>query len=164
MMEICLHVNGQDHGVQIEPHETLGYVLNERLRLTGVRLSCEEGECGSCTVLIDGKAMTSCLVLAAHATESEILTVEGIGTPDNLHPIQQAFVDEHGFQCSFCTPGLVMTTLALLDAGPVPPPEKVAEALSGHICRCGSYTNIIRSVTRAAETHPNPQATEYASD
>ncbi len=164
MMDIRLRVNGQDHLIQIEPHETLGRVLNERLRFTGVRLSCEEGECGSCTVLVDGEAITACLLLAAHATESEILTVEGIGTADNLHPIQQAFVDEHGFQCSFCTPGLVMSTLALLDAGPVPPPEKVAEALSGHICRCGSYANIIRSVTRAAESYPNPQATEQASD
>lgn len=151
MVTAALHINGETHDVEVQPHETLGRVLNERLGLTGVRLSCEEGECGSCTVLIDGKPITSCMVLAVQARGREILTIEGMGTPENLHPIQRAFVEEHGFQCSFCTPGFILSTSALLSVNPRPEPDEITAALGGHICRCGSYPNIIRSVMRAAE-------------
>jgi len=150
-LEIVLHVNGSDHRVEIEAHETLGNVLNGRLGLHGVRLSCEEGECGSCTVLIDGAPIASCLMLAAQADGTEILTIEGLRTADRLDPIQQAFINEHGFQCSFCTPGFILSTKALLEADPDPEPDAVAVALGGHICRCGSYPNIVRSVLRAAQ-------------
>ena len=146
-----LKVNGREIEVEHPAHETLGQVLNQRLGLTGVRLSCEEGECGSCTVLMDGEPVISCLVLAAQAEGKEILTIEGLGTAEALHPIQEAFVQEHGFQCGYCTPGFVLSTKALLDANPDPGPHEIAAALSGHICRCGSYPNILRAVQRAAE-------------
>lgn len=145
------HVNGVEHEIEHMPHETLGQVLNKRLGLDGVRISCEEGECGSCTVLMDGNPVTSCMVLAMQAEGKEILTIEGLGTYDDLHPIQQAFIDEHGFQCGFCTPGFILSTKALLEANPHPEPSEIANALSGHICRCGSYPKIIKSVLKAAE-------------
>ena len=151
MTSVELRINGEIHVVDVQPHDTLGHVLNERLGLTGVRLSCEEGECGSCTVLIDGKPITSCMLLAVQARGREIETIEGMGTPESLHPIQKAFVEEHGFQCSFCTPGFILSTKALLSENPRPEPAEIADALGGHICRCGSYPNIIRSVLRAAE-------------
>jgi len=146
-----LHVNGAEYEIEHLPHETLGQVLNKRLGLVGVRISCEEGECGSCTVLMDGKPVTSCMVLAMQAEGKEITTIEGLGTYDNLHPIQQAFIDEHGFQCGFCTPGFILSTVALLDENAQPEPSEIADALSGHICRCGSYPKIIQSVLKAAE-------------
>jgi len=146
-----LHVNGREYQLEFPPHETLGQVLNKRLGLTGVRLSCEEGECGACTVLMDDKPVNACMVLAMQAEGKEIVTIEGLGSPQNLHPIQQAYIDEHGFQCSFCTPGFILSTKSLLDANPHPQPDEIAAALSGHICRCGSYPKIIRSVLRAAE-------------
>jgi carbon-monoxide dehydrogenase small subunit len=145
-----LHVNGVEYEIEHLPHETLGQVLNKRLGLVGVRISCEEGECGSCTVLMDGKPVTSCMVLAMQAEGKEITTIEGLGTYDNLHPIQQAFIDEHGFQCGFCTPGFILSTVALLDDNAHPEPPDIANALSGHICRCGSYPKIIQSVLKAA--------------
>ena len=150
-IEVNLRVNGVDHAVEIQPHESLGRVLNGRLGLNGVRISCKEGECGACTVLVDGEAVTSCIMLAVQAGGRDIQTIEGLGTPDDLHPIQQAFVDEHGFQCSFCTPGFVMSSKALLEATPHPDASEIAKGLSGHICRCGTYPNIIRAVQRAAE-------------
>jgi len=146
-----LHVNGAEYEIEHLPYETLGQVLNKRLGLVGVRISCEEGECGSCTVLMDGKPVTSCMVLAIQAEGKEITTIEGLGTYDNLHPIQQAFIDEHGFQCGFCTPGFILSTKALLDENAQPEPSEIADALSGHICRCGSYPKIIQSVLKAAE-------------
>jgi carbon-monoxide dehydrogenase small subunit len=148
---VTLNVNGREYQVEVQPHETLGKVLNRDLGLTGVRLSCEEGECGSCTVLMDGEPVNSCMVLAMQAEGKEILTIEGLGTAEDLHPIQQAYVDEHGFQCGFCTPGFILSTKSLLDTNPNPEPTEIAEGLSGHICRCGSYPKIIRSVQRAAE-------------
>ena len=153
-----LHVNGREVDLEHLPHETLGQVLNKRLGLAGVRLSCEEGECGSCTVLMDGEPVPSCMVLAVQAEGKEILTIEGLGTSESLHPIQQAFIEEHGFQCGFCTPGFILSTKALLDATPHPEPREIAAALSGHICRCGSYPKIIRSVLRAAEAQDREQA------
>jgi aerobic-type carbon monoxide dehydrogenase small subunit (CoxS/CutS family) len=146
-----LHVNGKAYQVEFPPHETLGHVLNKRLGFTGVRISCEEGECGSCTVLMDGAPAASCMVLAMQAEGKEILTIEGLHSNGDLHPIQQAFIEEHGFQCGFCTPGFILSAKVLLDENPHPQPKEIAEALNGHICRCGSYPKIIRSVQRAAE-------------
>ena len=148
---VNLRVNGVNHSLDIAPHETLGQVLNGRLGMNGVRISCEEGECGACTVLVDGEPIDSCMMLAVQAGESDILTIEGLGTPDSLHPIQQAFVDEHAFQCGYCTPGFVLSAKALLESNPQPDAAEVAAGLSGHICRCGTYPNIIRAVRRAAE-------------
>ena len=145
------HVNGQRHELEIEPHETLAEVLRERLGLHGVRVSCGEGECGSCTVLLDGLPATSCLMLALQAEGREITTIEGRGTEDDLRPLQQAFIDEQGFQCGVCTPGIILSSKALLDGNPHPTADEVATALSGHVCRCGAYTQIVRSVLRAAD-------------
>jgi len=152
---IKLNVNGTTYEVEVEPNETLASVLRHRLNFRGVRISCEEGECGSCTVLLDGKPVTSCLMLAMQAEGKEITTIEGLGTMDNLHPIQEAFIEEQGFQCGFCTPGIILSTKALLEKNPHPTPTEVANALSGHICRCGAYPHIIRSVLNAAKKLEN---------
>lgn len=146
-----LNVNGTAHELEIEPHETLAEVLRDRLGLIGVRVSCGEGECGSCTVLVDGRPTTSCLTLAMQVEGKEIVTIEGLGNEDDLHPIQQAFIDEQGFQCGVCTPGIILSTKALLDANPHPTAEEATVALSGHICRCGAYPEIVRSVLHAAD-------------
>lgn len=146
-----LNVNGKVHELEVEPHQTLAEVLRDKLGLIGVRVSCGEGECGSCTVLIDGRPATSCLTLAMQVEGKEITTIEGLGDEDHLHPVQQAFIDEQGFQCGFCTPGIIMSSKALLDGNPQPAPEEVMTALSGHICRCGAYPDIVRSVLHAAD-------------
>jgi carbon-monoxide dehydrogenase small subunit len=146
-----LHVNGREVDVAHAPHETLAQVLNKRLGLIGVRISCEEGECGSCTILMDGEPVPACMVLAAQAEDKELLTIEGLGRREDLHPIQRAFIEEHGFQCGFCSPGFILSTKALLDSNPHPERDQIAAALSGHICRCGSYPKIMHAVLRAAE-------------
>ncbi len=148
---IMLNVNGKEYQVEVQPHETLGDVLYKRLGFNSVHLSCEEGECGACTVLVEGDTVASCLVLAMQVDGKKITTVEGLGTRESLHPIQQAYVDEHGFQCGYCTPGFILSTKTLLDANPHPEPAEIADSLKGHICRCGSYPKIIRSVLRATE-------------
>jgi aerobic-type carbon monoxide dehydrogenase small subunit (CoxS/CutS family) len=146
-----LHVNGRLHDLEVEPHATLAEVLRDELGLLGVRVSCGEGECGSCTVLMDGEPVTSCVMLALQAEGREITTIEGLGDEDHLHPIQQAFVEEQGFQCGVCTPGIILSAKALLARVPHPTADEVAVALSGHVCRCGAYPQIVRSVLRAAE-------------
>ena len=146
-----LHVNGKLQEVDFEPHETLAAVLRDKFGLIGVRVSCDEGECGSCTVLLDGEPATSCLMLAMQAEGREITTIEGLGAEDDLHPIQQAFIDKHGFQCGVCTPGIILSAKALLDKNPQPTTDEVATALNGHICRCGAYPQIVDSVMCAAE-------------
>ena len=153
---IKLNVNGKIYELEIEPHETLANVLRNKLDLRGVRIYCEEGECGTCAVLLDGKPVTSCLMLAMQAEGKEITTIEGLGTEDNLHPIQEAFIEEQGFQCGFCTPGIILSTKAFLEKNPKPTPSEVATALSGHICRCGAYPHIIRSVLNAAQKLSRP--------
>jgi carbon-monoxide dehydrogenase small subunit len=146
-----LKVNGQYYDVQIEPNEMLSDVLIKKLGLYGVRVSCSRGECASCTVLLDGNPILSCLMLAMQAEGKEITTIEGLGTYDKLHPIQEAFVEEQGFQCGFCTPGMILSTKALLERNKRPNSEEVALALSGHICRCGAYPQIIKSALKAAQ-------------
>ncbi len=148
---IVLKVNGKNHELEVKPHELLSDVLQKQLHLRGVRVSCQEGECGACTVLVDGKPVLSCMMLAMQAEGREILTIEGLGTDGELHPIQEAFIEQHGFQCGFCTPGVILSTKHLLENRPESNPEKIAMSLSGHICRCGAYRNIIRSVQHAAK-------------
>jgi len=145
-----LSVNGQTHGVDGEASRTLADVLRNELGLYGVRVSCSEGECGSCTVIIDGEPVTSCLVLVDQAEGRDIETIEGIGTVDDLHPIQQAFIEEQGFQCAFCTPGFIMSAKAFLEENPDPTPEETAIGMSGNICRCGAYPYIVKAVLNAA--------------
>ena len=157
-MSITLHVNGQNFDVEIRPHETLADVLRDKLGLIGVKVSCGEGECGSCTILVDGIPCTACLMLGRQGEGHELITVEGIGDFENLHPIQQAFIDEQGFQCGFCTPGFIMTAKAFLNKNPNPTEAEVSIAMSGNICRCGAYPYIVKSVLKAAENIRNQQS------
>lgn len=147
-----LRINGTDHHVQDAwIGESLLYVLRERLGLPGAKGACEQGECGSCTVFLDGKAVCSCLVLAASAVESEIATVEGLLPDGSLTDVQQAFIDEGAVQCGFCTPGLVMAVHHLLDENPAPTELQVKEALSGNICRCTGYGRIFAAVDKVIQ-------------
>ena len=148
---ITLMVNDKEYQLEIEPHETLVDVLQKRLGLMGVRMSCGQGECGACTILLDNKPALSCMMLACQAEGKEILTIEGLGSYDDLHPIQESFIEEHGFQCGFCTPGVIMTTKSLLETKPKSSASEIAMSLSGHICRCGAYPKIIKSVQNAAK-------------
>ena len=148
---ITLIVNGQEHQLEVEPQEILVDVLQKRLNLMGVRMSCGQGECGACTILLDNKPALACMILAYQAEGKEILTIEGLGSYDDLHPIQESFVEEHGFQCGFCTPGIILSTKSLLETKPESDASEIAMSLSGHICRCGAYPKIIKSVQNAAE-------------
>lgn len=144
-------VNGRTYEALIEPRMTLLEVLRDKLDLTGTKLSCGEGECGACTVLIDGKAVLSCVTLAITAREKDIITIEGLAKGATLHPIQKAFVDHGAIQCGFCTPGMIMATKALLDNNPNPTRQEVKEGLGGNLCRCTGYVKIVDAVLATAE-------------
>jgi len=145
-----LNVNGIEHELQGGAVERLSTVLRSDLGLLGVHVSCAEGECGACTVLVDGEPMTACLMLARQAEGRAVVTIEGLGGLAALHPIQEAFVEEQSFQCAFCTPGFVMATKAFLERNPDPTPEQAAAGVSGNICRCGAYPYIVQGVLTAA--------------
>lgn len=147
---ISVTINGDLYNVEVEPHKTLLWVLREQLNITGPKECCGIGECGACTVLMNGKSVNSCLVLAVEADGHEIVTIEGLGGPEGLDPIQQAFIDEGGVQCGFCTPGMIMSAKYLLDNNPNPTEEEIAVALSGNYCRCTGYKNIVAAVQAAA--------------
>ena len=150
---INLKVNGKEHTLGVGANETLVEVLRERLRLTGTKIGCNLGECGSCTVLIDGEPVLSCLTLAIECEGKEILTIEGLEDPETgeLDPIQEAFIENFGIQCGFCTPGMVMTAKALLNRNPDPSEEEIKEAIQGNLCRCTGYTQIVESILAASE-------------
>jgi carbon-monoxide dehydrogenase small subunit len=150
-VDITLNVNGQAYELEIEPHRTLVEVLRETLGFTGTKKSCNEGECGACTVIMDDKPVASCLVLALDAQGKKILTIEGLAQGENLHPLQIAFVRKGGIQCGFCTPGMVMSAKALLDKNPKPTTLDVRKAISGNLCRCTGYQQIVDAVMSAAE-------------
>ena len=152
MKEIELTVNGQTYRLIVPPHRTLLEVIREELGLTGTKEGCGLGECGACTVLMDGQAVNSCLVLAAEADGSRITTIEGLADGDRLHPFQQAFVDHGGLQCGFCTPGMILAAKALLDKNPHPGEEEIKQGISGNLCRCTGYTKIIESIKAAADS------------
>jgi len=143
-------VNGESHELDVPAETSLADLLRDQLGLHGVRVSCAEGECGSCTVLVDGRPVTACLMLAAQAEGAEITTIEGLAVNGELHPIQQAFIEEQGFQCGFCTPGFIVSAKAFLDEHPEPTEEETAVAMSGSICRCGSYPYIVQAVLSAS--------------
>jgi carbon-monoxide dehydrogenase small subunit len=147
---ITMTVNGQQHTGEAEPRMTLADFLRDELRLTGTHLGCEHGVCGACTVLFEGSSVRSCLLLAVQADGASVETVEGLANGDELHPIQEAFWDEHALQCGFCTPGFLMTAVELLRENPDPTEEEVRQAISGNLCRCTGYVNIIKAVRRAA--------------
>lgn len=144
--DITLKVNGRDYLVDVESRRTLVEVLRENLGLMGTKVSCNEGECGACTVLIDGRPAASCLVLAVDAQHKEIVTIEGMSAGEKLDPIQEAFLQHGAIQCGFCTPGMVMSTKALLDENPHPTALEVRKAISGNLCRCTGYQQIVDSV------------------
>jgi aerobic-type carbon monoxide dehydrogenase small subunit (CoxS/CutS family) len=148
---IQVKVNGESFQREVEPRMLLGDFLREQLRLTGTHFGCEHGVCGACTVLVNGETVRSCLMFAVQADGAEITTVEGIGTAERMHPLQQAFWDNHGLQCGFCTPGILMTSLELLKSNPQPNEQEVRLALSGNICRCTGYQNIVTSILDAAK-------------
>jgi carbon-monoxide dehydrogenase small subunit len=147
---ITLTINGEVREVLVEPRTTLLHVLREDLGLTGTKESCNAGDCGACTVLIDHKPVASCLTLAIEAQGKEILTIEGLDREGGLHPIQQAFIDHYAVQCGFCTPGMILSAKALLDKNPDPTEEEVREAISGNLCRCTGYVKIVEAVLAAA--------------
>jgi aerobic-type carbon monoxide dehydrogenase small subunit (CoxS/CutS family) len=149
---VSLSVNGTTRRVDVLPNETLAMTLRYKLGLTGTKLSCDRGECGACTVVIDGVATYSCSTLTHMVGSRNVRTIEGLEGPNGeLHPIQQAFIDELGPQCGFCTPGQIMSTVALLEANPKPTREEARHALSGNLCRCGAYDHYLNSVMRAAQ-------------
>jgi carbon-monoxide dehydrogenase small subunit len=161
---VSMTVNGSQHDVTLEPRLTLADFLREECRLTGTHLGCEHGVCGACTVLVDGAAVRSCLMLAVQADGSEVTTVEGLGPPDgSLTPVQQAFRDCHGLQCGFCTPGFVVSVTAFLRDHPDPTDEQIREGLSGNLCRCTGYQGIIKAVRQAAGTAVATSQTEAPS-
>jgi len=148
-VDIELKVNGKTYQVRIKPWRTLVEVLREDLGLMGTKKSCNEGECGACTLMLDGRSAASCLVLAVDAQGRDILTIEGLSEGENLHPIQESFLKHGGLQCGFCTPGMVMSAKALLDENPTPTLEETRKAISGNLCRCTGYQHIIDSIMAA---------------
>ena len=165
LVSVILNVNGRDHQMMLDPRTTLLDALRERLHLTGSKKGCDQGQCGACTVIIDGRRMTSCLTLAVMQQGHQITTIEGLGTPKNLHPMQAAFVKHDGFQCGFCTPGQICSAVAMLDeiergvpshatvdltSAPLPTDAEMRERMSGNICRCGAYSNIQDAIAEVA--------------
>lgn len=150
MAELTLHVNGQAHRLDIDPKTPLIYALRNDLGLKGAQLGCGLEQCGACLVLVDGTAEFSCSTPVGSFEGRQITTIEGIGTPDQLHPIQQAFIDERAAQCGYCIPGMIVATKALLDQNPDPSDPEIRQALSDNLCRCGTHASIIKAVKRAA--------------
>jgi len=143
---IKIKINDKWAELFVYPHELLVDTLRETLHLTGTKKGCEKGDCGACTVILNGKAVNTCLVLSVQADGAELLTIEGLGNRDNLHPIQKAFVEHGAIQCGYCIPGMIMSAKALLDANPHPDEVEIREGLSGNLCRCGGYAQMIESV------------------
>ena len=150
-MECTLNVNGRTHTLLVRPDETLLDALRDRLHLTGTKEGCGEGDCGACTLQVDGRAVNACLLLAADAEGRDIRTVEGLVQDGDLNPVQEAFVDSGGIQCGFCIPGMIMSADALLRSNPDPSDQEIQEALAGSLCRCTGYIKIFQSVRAAAE-------------
>jgi carbon-monoxide dehydrogenase small subunit len=149
-MTVTVTVNGQQRSAEVEPRLLLVHFLREKLGLTGTHVGCDTTSCGACTVLLDGVPVKSCTVLAVQADGREVTTVEGLEQADGLHPIQEGFHEEHGLQCGFCTPGMMLTAVALLEENPDLSEEEIRWALSGNVCRCTGYQNIVKAVRYAA--------------
>ncbi|HLH66993.1 MAG TPA: (2Fe-2S)-binding protein [Solirubrobacteraceae bacterium] len=149
-VNVRLNVNGVEHTLEVEPRLLLVHALRDQLGLTGTHVGCDTSNCGACTVHMDGRAVKSCTVLAVQAEGSEITTIEGIGSEEQMHPMQEAFWANHGLQCGYCTPGMIMAAIALLDENPNPTEEEVRRGLEGNLCRCTGYHNIVKSVLDAA--------------
>ena len=150
-VDVTVTVNGRQWSRHVPARMLLSDFLREELRLVGTHVGCEHGVCGACNVLIDGRTVRACLTFAAQVDGADIRTVESLGTVDNLHPLQQAFRAEHGLQCGFCTPGMLMTAIELLEANPAPTRDDIIEAISGNLCRCTGYETIVNAIAAAAE-------------
>lgn len=148
--EFTLRVNGGEHTVRVDTRATLLDVLRDRLGLTGTKKGCDQGACGACTVHVDGKRVLSCLTLAAQCQDRQVTTIEGVGDGESPHPLQSAFLQHDGFQCGYCTPGQIMSALALLDEGRAGSADEIREYMSGNICRCGAYQNIVSAIQQVA--------------
>ena len=162
MIIVNMTVNGNQIEIGVNEEETLLETLRQRLGLTGTKQGCDLGDCGSCTVLLDGRPVLSCLTLAADAQGHEILTIEGLAQGEELHPLQRAFHEAGAVQCGFCTPGMVLTAKALLDVNPNPSRDVIKGALSGNLCRCTGYVKIVNAVENAAKVYPQSRAGEGA--
>ena len=150
MRRIAVTVNGARHEAEVEPRRLLVYFLREELGLTGTVVGCDTSSCGSCTVLVGGESVKSCTLLAVQADGAEITTIEGLASNGELHPVQRAFHEQHGLQCGFCTPGMVLATVSFLAENPSPSDEEIRHALEGNLCRCTGYQNIVKAVKAAA--------------
>jgi carbon-monoxide dehydrogenase small subunit len=157
-MQVALTINGEERSADVEPRTLLVHFIRDDLDLTGTHWGCDTSNCGACVVLMDGEPVKSCTVLAASAAGHEITTVEGLEQDGVLDPVQQGFMEEHGLQCGFCTPGMMLTARALLDRNPNPTEQEIREAISGQICRCTGYLNIVKAVQWAAEHAATPTA------
>jgi carbon-monoxide dehydrogenase small subunit len=153
-VELRLRVNGSDVELDVEPSATLAHVLREQLGLTGTKLGCEEGECGACTVLIDGTPINSCIYPALKAAGRRVLTIEGLASGDELHPLQRAFLQRGAVQCGYCTPGLILSASALLEQIPNPSEEQIRRAISGNLCRCTGYLKVVQAIQDVAGSDP----------
>jgi carbon-monoxide dehydrogenase small subunit len=154
---ISVTINGVRHDDEVEPRTLLVYYLRDTLGLTGTHVGCDTSSCGACTVLLDGDAVKSCTVLAVQANGRSVTTIEGLAPEGALHPVQQAFWNEHGLQCGYCTPGMIMSSVALLDRLPHPTDDEIRRGLEGNLCRCTGYQNIVKAVRAAAETMQRAQ-------
>ena len=150
MPQVSITVNGAEHTLDVEPRDLLVYVLRERLGLTGTNVGCDTSSCGACTVLLDGESVKSCTLLGVQVDGHEITTIEGLATNGAMHTVQEAFHEQHGLQCGYCTPGFIMATVSLLEETPRPTEEEIRHALEGNLCRCTGYHNIVRAVQTAA--------------
>jgi aerobic carbon-monoxide dehydrogenase small subunit len=164
LLSIELAVNGESRSGNAEPRTLLVSFIRDELRLTGTHVGCDTGHCGACTVVLDGKAVKSCMVLAVQARGCELLTVEGLAKGDELHPIQEAFSRNHGLQCGFCTPGLLLSTLFLLERNQDPTDEEIRRAIEGNLCRCTGYVDVVKSVGAAAQAMRQHKALERGEE
>ena len=165
MTQISMTVNGRVRKAQVEPRTLLVHFLREQLNLTGTHVGCDTSQCGACTVLIDGRSAKSCTIFAVQADGSEVTTIEGLAKDGQLHPLQEGFWEEHGLQCGYCTPGMIMSAVNLLNDNPKPSEREIREGISGNFCRCTGYQHIVNAVQRAATTTgkvgapvPNPES------
>jgi len=150
-VDVTLTINGRDHAIRVEPRKTLVDAIRDDCGQTGTHIGCEHGVCGTCTIILDGEAMRSCLMFAVQAQGKTIRTIEGLGTPDNLHPLQRAFIAHHGLQCGFCTPGFLMLAANTLEQNPDIGDEELTDVLASNLCRCTGYQNIIKAVRAARD-------------
>jgi len=148
---VSLTVNGEPRTIEVEPRRLLVHAIREDLGLTGTHVGCDTSNCGACTIHLDGQAVKSCTVLAVQADGAEVTTIEGLGSEGNLHPVQEAFWEDHGLQCGYCTPGMIMASADLLQRNPNPSEDEIRHALEGNLCRCTGYHNIVKAVLHAAE-------------